>query len=94
MSSRLRPTAQANPVAQPGGTARHGITARVMVAATIAPIDVREGSSIVSVPARLSVFRVGNDGTLDFERTYDVETSGMFQWWMGMVGLSRGGDQR
>lgn len=60
---------------------------RVMVAATIAPMNVRDGSSIVSVPACLSVFRVGNDGTLDFVRTYDVETGGKFQWWMGMVGL-------
>lgn len=60
---------------------------RVMVAATIAPMNVRDGSSIVSVPACLSVFRVGSDGTLDFVRTYDVETGGKFQWWMGMVGL-------
>jgi 6-phosphogluconolactonase len=62
-------------------------SARVLVTATIAPINVRQGSSIVSVPAGLSVFRVGDDGTLDFVRTYDVETSGKFQWWMGMVGL-------
>ena len=62
-------------------------SARLMVTATIAPINVRDGSSIVSVPARLSVFRVGDDGTLDFVRKYDVETNGKFQWWMGMVGL-------
>ena len=62
-------------------------SARVMVTATIAPINVRDGSSIVSVPACLSVFRVGNDGKLDFVRKYDVETNGKFQWWMGMVGL-------
>ncbi len=30
---------------------------------------------------------VGNDGTLDFVRKYDVETNGKFQWWMGVVGL-------
>jgi 6-phosphogluconolactonase (cycloisomerase 2 family) len=60
---------------------------RVMVTATIAPINVRNGSRIVSVPAGLSVFRVGDDGTLGFVRTYDVETNGKFQWWMGMVGL-------
>jgi 6-phosphogluconolactonase len=62
-------------------------SARVLVTATIAPINVREGSRMVSVPAGLSVFRVGDDGTLDFVRTYDVETGGKFQWWMGMVGL-------
>ena len=60
---------------------------RVMVTATIAPINVRDGSSIVSVPACLSMFAVGHDGTLDFVRKYDVETNGKFQWWMGMVGL-------
>jgi hypothetical protein len=60
---------------------------RLMVAATIAPINVREGSRVVTVPASLSVFRVGDDGRLDFVRTYDVETNGKFQWWMGMVGL-------
>jgi 6-phosphogluconolactonase (cycloisomerase 2 family) len=60
---------------------------QVMVAATIAPINVREGSRVVSVPACLSVFRVADDGRLDFVRKYDVETGGKFQWWMGMVGL-------
>lgn len=62
-------------------------SARLMVTATIAPINVRDGSGIVSVPACLSVFRVGNDGRPDFVRKYDVETNGKFQWWMGMVGL-------
>jgi 6-phosphogluconolactonase len=62
-------------------------SARVMVTATIAPINVRDGSRIVSVPACLSVFRVSDDGGLDFVRAYDVETNGKFQWWMGMMGL-------
>ncbi len=60
---------------------------RLMVTATIAPINVRDGSSIVRVPAGLSLFRVGGDGRLGFVRTYDVETHGKFQWWMGIVGL-------
>jgi len=33
------------------------------------------------------VFRVYDDGTLDFVGTDDVETNGKFQWWMGMVDL-------
>lgn len=61
---------------------------RVLVTATIAPISVREGSRVVSVPAGLALFHVGDDGRLEFVRTYDVETHGKFQWWMGMVGLS------
>jgi hypothetical protein len=58
-----------------------------MATATIAPIDVREGAGVARVPAGLSLFRVGGDGRLAFVRTYDVETGGKFQWWMGMVGL-------
>src|SRR5262249_29223415 len=53
--------------------------ARLLVTATIAPINVRDGSHIVSVPACLAVFRMGDDGTLDFVRKYDVETHGKFQ---------------
>jgi 6-phosphogluconolactonase (cycloisomerase 2 family) len=60
---------------------------RLMATATIAPIDVREGAGVARVPAGLSLFRVGGDGRLAFVRTYDVETGGKFQWWMGMVGL-------
>jgi 6-phosphogluconolactonase (cycloisomerase 2 family) len=59
----------------------------LMATATIAPIDVREGAGVARVPAGLSLFRVGGDGRLAFVRTYDVETGGKFQWWMGMVGL-------
>jgi 6-phosphogluconolactonase len=62
-------------------------SARLLVAATIAPMKVREESRIVSVAACLSLFRVENDGRLDFVRKYDVETNGKFQWWMGMMGL-------
>jgi 6-phosphogluconolactonase (cycloisomerase 2 family) len=62
-------------------------SARLMVTATIAPILVRDGSGVVSVPAGLSLFRVGGDGPLHFVRTYEVETHGAFQWWMGMVDL-------
>ena len=62
-------------------------SASMMVTATIAPINIRDGSHIVRVPACLSVFRAGSDGKLDFVRKYDVETNGKFQWWMGMVGL-------
>jgi 6-phosphogluconolactonase len=59
---------------------------RLMVTATIAPINVRDGARVVRVPAGLSLFRVGDDGRPSFVRTYDVETNGRFQWWMGMVG--------
>ena len=40
-----------------------------------------------TVPACLSVFRVGPDGTLDFARKYDVDTGDKIMFWMGMVSL-------
>ena len=47
-------------------------TGRILVAANQRPILVREGSGIRTVPASLAVFRVHDDGTLEFVRTYDV----------------------
>jgi hypothetical protein len=37
------------------------------------------------VPARLSVFRIGDDGRLAFARAYDVDVGERTMWWMGMV---------
>jgi 6-phosphogluconolactonase len=48
---------------------------------------VRDGDGIREVPACLSVFRIGEDGRLDFVRKYDVETGDKQMFWMGMVGL-------
>ena len=61
---------------------------RMMVAASISPIDVRVGDKVVTVPATLSVMKVGADGKLTFVRKYDVETNGKIHYWMGMFGLS------
>ena len=38
----------------------------------------------------VSVFRIRDDGTLDFARSVDVETGGATQWWMGMMALPKG----
>lgn len=62
-------------------------SARVLVAASIAPMEVREGDRVVTVPASLSVFRILADGRLEFSRRYGVATERNFQWWMGMVCL-------
>ena len=40
-----------------------------------------------SCPARLSTFRVGDDGRLTYTRSYDVEVGKVFMWWMGMLQL-------
>jgi 6-phosphogluconolactonase (cycloisomerase 2 family) len=60
---------------------------RMMIAASIKGMDVRDGAGITHVPAALSVFRVGDDGTLAFVRKYDVETGGRVQFWTGIVEL-------
>ena len=62
---------------------------RIMVAASIKPLEVRDGTNVTVVHATLSVFRVGRDGKLDFVRKYDVDASGgKTHYWMGIVGLS------
>ena len=58
---------------------------RLLVAAHIQGIALRDGSE---VPCCLSLFRVGDDGRLDYVRKYDIDVSGgRTMWWMGMVSL-------
>ena len=58
---------------------------RLLVVAHISPMEVREGSAVMAVPATLSVFRIADDGKLSYVRRYDVEIGKAFMWWMGMV---------
>jgi 6-phosphogluconolactonase (cycloisomerase 2 family) len=60
---------------------------RLLVASHIMGLPVRDGGVIREVPACLSVFRIGEDGKLDFVRKYDVETGNQQMFWMGMVAL-------
>jgi 6-phosphogluconolactonase (cycloisomerase 2 family) len=60
---------------------------RLLVAAHIKPLYVRDGAQVRQVPACLSVFRIGNDGKLDFVRKYDVDVGNHTMFWMGMVPL-------
>jgi 6-phosphogluconolactonase len=57
---------------------------RLLVASHITGLPLRDGSF---VPACLSLFRIGDDGRLDFARKYDVETGDRQMFWMGMVAL-------
>jgi hypothetical protein len=51
-------------------------------------LSVIEVGQTMHVPAALSVFKVGADGTLSFLRRYDVETKGdQRQYWAGIVKL-------
>jgi 6-phosphogluconolactonase len=60
---------------------------RLLVASHITGLPVRDAAGARFVPACLSVFRIGDDGKLDFVRKYDVETGDRQMFWMGMVGL-------
>jgi 6-phosphogluconolactonase (cycloisomerase 2 family) len=57
---------------------------RLMVCAHIMGLPLADGSE---VPTRLTLFRINDDGKLDFARSYDIETGGRLMWWMGMVTL-------
>jgi adenine-specific DNA-methyltransferase len=48
---------------------------------------VRRGDKVETVPAALSVFRIGEDGKLTFVRKYDVPTDGKTHYWMNIVAL-------
>jgi 6-phosphogluconolactonase len=60
---------------------------RVLIAASITPLSVREGNSIGTLTAGLTVFRMDGDGRLELARKYDVETGGRQQFWSGMLTL-------
>jgi 6-phosphogluconolactonase len=51
------------------------------------PTPVQDGDAIKTVPAGLSVFRMGDDGKLTFVRKYDVDVGDKSMFWMGMVPL-------
>jgi 6-phosphogluconolactonase len=75
----------------------HGITlrtfaldpsARMMVAASQVALPVRDGTTVRTLSAGLSVYRIGPDGKLDFARKYDVDVGAKNQFWSGMVALA------
>jgi 6-phosphogluconolactonase len=54
----------------------------------VANQSARVENGVTVVPACLSVYKVGDDGKLDFVRKYDVETSATkLLFWTGFVGL-------
>ena len=60
---------------------------RLLVAQHNLPVNVRDGDAIKTLPAGLSVFRIGDDGKLAFARKYDVDVGDKTMFWMGMVPL-------
>jgi 6-phosphogluconolactonase (cycloisomerase 2 family) len=60
---------------------------RMLVVANLLAMPVRDGDGIITQPATLSTYHIGNDGLLAFVRSYDIETNGLTQWWSGFVRL-------
>jgi len=60
---------------------------QLLVAANIQSITMKDGDAFNVVPACLSLFRIGNDGTLTFVRKVDVEVGTDLMFWMGLVAL-------
>jgi 6-phosphogluconolactonase len=56
----------------------------LLVAASIQPIALRDGSTLA---AALVLYRIGGDGKLTFVRKYDVDTGRFMQFWTGIVTL-------
>jgi 6-phosphogluconolactonase (cycloisomerase 2 family) len=60
---------------------------KILVAGNMMQMSVRGKDGVKTVPASLAVFRVGNDGKLDFARKYDLNVGSKNLFWMGMVPL-------
>ena len=62
-------------------------SARILVAANQTAIFQGSGANARTIPASLAVFRVRDDGKLDFVNKYDIDTSHGSVFWMGIVPL-------
>ena len=60
---------------------------RILVAANMMELPVRDAKGVRTVPASLAVFRVRDDGKLDFVRKYDVAVGSKNIFWMGITAL-------
>jgi 6-phosphogluconolactonase len=61
---------------------------QLLVAASVWPMPVRDGTDITTIPAAICMFRIGGDGKLTFVHKYDVgATAQKQQFWAGMVTL-------
>jgi 6-phosphogluconolactonase len=58
---------------------------RLMVVQHTLPAIFREENELRSVPAGLTVFRIGDDGRLAYERIYDVDVGKETMFWLGMM---------
>jgi 6-phosphogluconolactonase len=63
-------------------------TGRMLVVGSLAPTAIRQDGKVVTIPAGMTVFKVGGDGKLDFVRKYDLDVGKLTQWWSGMIPLA------
>jgi 6-phosphogluconolactonase (cycloisomerase 2 family) len=61
---------------------------RLLIAASIQPLLIRDGNSVMNLSAGLTVYRIASDGKLTFARKYDVDTTNGTQFWSGVVPLA------
>jgi 6-phosphogluconolactonase len=59
----------------------------MLVAASIAPMFVRDGEQVKQIPAALSVFRVKSDGRLTFVHKYEMEIGLGLSFWCRMFAI-------
>src|SRR5260370_11452992 len=63
-------------------------TGGLLIAASVWPMPVREGTNITTVPAAISMFRIAGDGRLEFVRKYAIDaTAEKLQFWTCMSTL-------
>jgi 6-phosphogluconolactonase len=60
-------------------------TGRLMIAASVAPMNMPDGSTL---SAGLVLYRIGPDGKLTFVHKYDVDPGKFLQFWSGIVTLA------
>ena len=59
----------------------------IMAASHVNAIKVRQGEKVVTVPPRISLFRVRDDGRLTLLKTHDIDTAERRIFWMGLQAL-------
>lgn len=60
---------------------------KTLVAASVAPMAVKDGGGVSMVPATLSMFRIGDDGRLTLAATHAVDTAKGPMFWCGFLPL-------
>jgi 6-phosphogluconolactonase len=60
---------------------------RILAASHVQAIKVWQDGKIATMPPRISLFRVEDDGRLTLLKTHDIDTSGRRIFWMGLQAL-------